>query len=91
VIRTELYRTTVASRRRCNEVRVCSAICCSQTGQPLVQSCKKKEERIEDVPPQLKLIVVLGLQYAALAKNVKGVNSEICAELRVVMLCLLEG
>jgi hypothetical protein len=46
-------------------------------------------ERIEDVPPQVKLIVELGLQYAALAKNVKGVNDEICAELRAVMLCLL--
>ena len=50
-----------------------------------------QNKRIEDVPPQLKLIVVLGLQYAALAKNVKGVNDEICAELRAVMLCLLEG
>ena len=48
-------------------------------------------EKIEDVPPQLKSFVVLGLQYAALAKYVKGVNDEICAELRAVMLCLLEG
>ena len=47
--------------------------------------------QFEDVPPHVKLIVVLGLQYAALAKNVNGVNDVICAELRVVMLCLLEG
>jgi hypothetical protein len=50
-----------------------------------------QNKSIEDVPPQLKLIVVLELQYAALAKNVKGVNDEICVELRAVMLCLLEG
>ena len=49
------------------------------------------DEIIEDVPPQLKLIVVLGLQYAVLAKKLNGVNDEICAELRVEMLCLLEG
>ena len=56
------------------------------TACPILQN-----ESIEDVPPQLKLIVVLGLQYAALAKNEKGVNDEICSALRVVMLCLLEG
>ena len=53
----------------------------------------KPKERIGDVQPQEKLIVVSGLQYAVLAKNVKGVNDEICAALRGVMavLCLLEG
>ena len=50
-----------------------------------------QNERIEEVPPQLKSIVVLGLQYAVLAKNVKGVNDEICSELRAEMLCLLSG
>ena len=55
------------------------------------RSITLQNEKIEDVPPQVKLIVVLGLQYAALAKNVKGVNDEICVELRAVMLCLLEG
>jgi hypothetical protein len=31
---------------------------------------------------------VLGLQYAALAKNVKGLNAEICEAERVVIVCL---
>ena len=56
------------------------------TSYPILQ-----EERMEDILPQLKLIVVLGSQYAVLAKNVNGVNDEICAKLRAVMLCLLEG
>ena len=87
---TELHRVAIASWCRWNEVRVCSAICCSQVGQPPIQ-CFQTRERIEDVPPQLNLIVVLGSQYAVLAKNVKGVNDEIWSELRAVMLCLLEG
>jgi hypothetical protein len=86
---TELHGITIASRCRWDEVRVCSAICCSDqsTTCPILQN-----ESIEDVPPQLKFNVVLGLQYAALAKDVKGMNDEIWAELRVVMmLCLLAG
>ena len=46
-----------------------------------------QNKRIGDIPPQLKLIVVLGLQYAVLAKKVKGVYDEIFVELRAVMFC----
>ena len=41
--------------------------------------------REKDVPPQDQLIVVLGLQHASLAKNVKGMSDEICVELRGVI------
>lgn len=37
------------------------------------------------MPPQLQLIVVLGSQYAALAKNVNGLNADICVVDSVVM------
>lgn len=95
---TELHRATVASRCHWNEVRVCIAIHLTDgiKSKSIVQSpgtlatTKKIEEHIL---PQVQLTVVLGLQYAAAAKNVKGSNAKICAELRVVMpgSCLLEG
>ena len=44
----------------------------------------KPKERIGNELPQEKLIVVSGLQYAVLAKNVKGVNDKICIVLRGV-------
>ena len=38
-----------------------------------------------NAPPQLHVLVVDGLQYAALAKCVNGANESICEELSVVM------
>lgn len=40
-----------------------------------------------NLPPQDHDRVVLGSQYAVLAKNVYGLNEDICAIDRVVMLC----
>ena len=47
-------------------------------------------EKKRDIPRQDQSIVVLELQYAALAKKVKGLNEEISSELRrVTSLCFL--
>lgn len=45
----------------------------------------RRVESLSYVPPQLQLIVVDGLQYAALAKLVNGENASICEVLRVVI------
>jgi hypothetical protein len=42
-------------------------------------------EHYVNAPPQFHVLVVDGLQYAALAKCVKGANALICAGLSVVM------
>jgi len=57
----------------------------------LQKQLAKKSGLAAQLEPQLQLMVVLGEQYAALAKLVNGRKAMICAELRAVMLCLFEN
>lgn len=62
---------------------------CNSLEEQQVRRCSPRVIIKLALPPQLQLIVVLGSQYAALAKNVKGLNALICAVESAVIVCLL--